>query len=93
MRLDIEQVGSKDRIAFDFVQYDLTTEMLMAKIQALLADGICFYLIALELVPIVNYDLLNLLMNPIDVVAASLVPILLTVVLYLEDSIRDHFVY
>lgn len=93
MRLHIEQVGSKDRIAFDFVQNDLATEMLIAEIQALLADCIRFDLIALDLLPIVNYDLLNLLMDPLYVVATSLVPILLTVVLYLEDSIRDHLVH
>ena len=33
MRLDVKQIWSKDRVAFNFVQYDLTAEMLISKIQ------------------------------------------------------------
>lgn len=67
--------------------------MLVSKVQALLTNCICFDLVAFELFPVVDNDFLNLLVNPLDVLAAPLIPIFLAIVLYLEDSVRNNFVH
>jgi hypothetical protein len=56
----------------------------------LFADCISLDFIILKLLPIVQDNFFNLLMNPVDVVTASFKPFLLTVVFKLEDSIRNN---
>ncbi len=92
MRLYIEQVGAKYRVGFNLIQHDLAAKMLVAEIQALLTHSIGLNLIAFELFSVVNNNFFYLLVDSLDVVAASLKPVLLAVVLYLKHSVRNDLV-
>lgn len=92
VRLHVKQVGSEDGVGLDLVEHDLTAEMLMPEVQTLLADCFCLDPVVLQLVSVVLYYFLDLLMDALEMVPASLKPLLFTVILQLEDCIRDDLV-
>jgi len=92
VRLHIEKIRSKNSISFNFIQHDLTTEMLMPKIKVLFTDGICPNLIPFELFPIMSNNFLNFFVNSLKVVRATLQPLLLTIIFQLKNCVRNNIV-
>lgn len=92
VRLHVEQIGAEDGVGLDLVEHYLAAEVLMTEVEALLADCFCLDPVVLQLVPVVLYYLLYLLVDALEMVPASLEPLLFTVVLQFEDSVGDDFV-
>lgn len=92
MGLDVEEVRSENRVSLDLVENNLAAEVLVAEVEALLADRLCLDLPKLQLLPVVRNHLLNLLVQASEVVLAPLEPLLFAVVFEFEDSVGDDFV-
>ena len=85
MRLDIEDVASKNRVSFDFVEHNLTAEMFMPVVQRHLRDSVSLDAIVVQLGPVVLNHLFDLLMHSSQVMPALRQPLRLAVVLQFKD--------
>lgn len=65
----------------------------MTKVKILFADSICPNFILFELLPIVSYNFLYLFMNSLDMVGATLQPLLLTIIFQFKNSVRNDVVH
>ena len=90
--LHVEEIRAEDGVGLDLVKHDLAAEVLVAEVQALLADCLCLYPVVLQLVSVVLDYFLDLLVDALEVVPASLEPLLLTVIFEFEHSVRDDLV-
>lgn len=91
--LHVEQVGAVYGVAFDLVDDDLAAEVPVPEVQGGLRDGIGLYFLVLELLPVVIDNLVDLLPEPGEMGSALVQPLLLGVVLELENGLGDEPVH
>jgi hypothetical protein len=93
VRLHVEDVAAVDRVALNLVEDDLAAEVLVSEVEGHFGDSVGFELVCVELAAVVLDDLFDFLVDSVEVVVALGDPLLLTVVLYLEDCLGNHPVH